>query len=93
MNAQGTFSSAIGDPQPPKLLESVRIHLRTRNYSIRTEQAYVDWMRRFIMFHGKRHPQERGAVEVEAFFEPFGRDSAGVGIYAEPGKGGFALSL
>ena len=64
---QGTFSSGIGDPQPSKLLERVRIHLRTRHYSIRTEQAYVDWMRRFILFHGKRHPQEMGAVEVEAF--------------------------
>ena len=38
-----------------------------RHYSIRTETAYVDWARRFILFHGKRHPQEMGAVEVEAF--------------------------
>lgn len=45
----------------------MRIHLRTRHYSIRTEQAYIDWARRFILFHGKRHPQEMGAVEVAAF--------------------------
>ena len=54
-------------PRPPKLLERMRIHLRTRHYSIRTEEAYIDWARRFIVFHGKRHPQEMGAAEVEAF--------------------------
>jgi integron integrase len=54
-------------PQPPKLLERMRIHLRTRHYSIRTEAAYLDWVRRFILFHGKRHPQDMGAAEVEAF--------------------------
>ena len=45
----------------------MRIHLRTRHYSIRTEEAYIDWARRFILFHGKRHPQDMGAAEVEAF--------------------------
>ncbi|MCC7151645.1 MAG: integron integrase [Rubrivivax sp.] len=45
----------------------MRNHLRARHYSIRTEQAYLDWARRFILFHGKRHPQEMGALEVEAF--------------------------
>ena len=55
------------EKRPPKLLERLRIHLRTRHYSIRTEQAYVDWVRRFILFHDKRHPQDMGAVEVEAF--------------------------
>lgn len=39
-------------PRPPKLLERMRIHLRTRHYSIRTEEAYIDWARRFILFHG-----------------------------------------
>ena len=45
----------------------MRVHLRTRHYSIRTEEAYIDWARRFILFHGKRHPRDMGAVEVEAF--------------------------
>lgn len=54
-------------PHQPKLLERMRIHLRTQHYSIRTEQVYVDWARRFILFHGKRHPQEMGAAEVGAF--------------------------
>src|SRR5574337_296088 len=45
----------------------MREALQTQHYSIRTEDAYVDWARRFILFHNKRHPQEMGAPEVEAF--------------------------
>ncbi|MBX3632888.1 MAG: integron integrase [Simplicispira sp.] len=45
----------------------MRIHLRTRHYSIRTEEAYIDWARRFVLFHGKRHPGDMGVAEVEAF--------------------------
>jgi hypothetical protein len=45
----------------PKLLDQVRDVLRRKHYSVRTEQAYVDWVRRFILFHGKRHPREMGA--------------------------------
>jgi integron integrase len=52
---------------PPKLLDQVRIEIRLRHLSYRTEQAYVHWIRRFILFHGKRHPREMGAVEVSAF--------------------------
>jgi hypothetical protein len=63
-----SLSDAPADtPRQPKLLERLRIHLRTRHYSIRTEEAYIDWARRFILFHSKRHPQEMGAAEVEAF--------------------------
>ncbi len=51
----------------PKLLDPVRDRLRVKHYSIRTERAYVDWIKRFIVFHGKRHPRELGASEVEAF--------------------------
>jgi len=53
--------------QPPRLLESMRERIRVLHYSIRTEQAYVDWARRFILFHDKRHPREMGAPEVTAF--------------------------
>ncbi len=53
--------------QPPKLLDQLRENLRTRHYSIRTEEAYLDWVRRFILFHGKRHPKDLGAPEVQAF--------------------------
>ena len=59
-------SAVPGTAPAPKLLDRMRSHLRTRHYSIRTETAYVDWARRFILFHGKRHPQEMGGAEVEA---------------------------
>lgn len=53
--------------RPPRLLDQVRAEIRTRHYSLQTEQAYVHWIKRFILFHGKRHPREMGAREVEAF--------------------------
>jgi integron integrase len=53
--------------RPPRLLDQLRAACRVRHYSIRTEDAYADWARRFILFHGKRHPREMGAVEVSAF--------------------------
>lgn len=52
---------------PPRLLDRVRAQLRVGHYSGRTEEAYVAWIRRYIVFHGKRHPGEMGAAEVEAF--------------------------
>ncbi len=51
----------------PRLLDQVRNAIRVRHYSIRTEQAYVGWIKRFILFHGKRHPKDMGKAEVEAF--------------------------
>lgn len=52
---------------PPRLLDRVREAIRVRHYSRRTEEAYVGWIRRFILFHHKRHPSAMGAVEVNAF--------------------------
>jgi len=52
---------------PPRLLDQVRDKLRTLHYSYRTEQQYVQWVRRFILFHDRRHPRAMGAPEVEAF--------------------------
>ena len=54
-------------PQQPRLLDRLRDRIRLKHYSIRTEHAYADWVRRFILFHGKRHPSELGVQEVEAF--------------------------
>lgn len=51
----------------PRLLDQVRGKIRLKHYSLRTEQAYLDWIKRFIRHHGKRHPREMGAAEVEAF--------------------------
>src|SRR6266436_6932333 len=51
----------------PRLLDRVRTALRSRHYSRRTEEAYVAWIRRYILFHGKRHPMEMGAPEITRF--------------------------
>lgn len=55
------------NPSPPRLLEEVRARMRRLGLALRSEQAYVGWIRRFILFNGKRHPREMGAREVEAF--------------------------
>jgi integrase len=61
----GKTTPPVSEPRPPKLLDQV--HDKIKHYSIRTEQAYVDWIRRFILFHNKRHPVEMGAPDIEAF--------------------------
>lgn len=63
MNTPSPDSSS----RPPKLLEQLRGRIRLKHYSLRTEQAYVQWAKRYIFFHGKRHPSEMGKPEVEAF--------------------------
>lgn len=55
------------DRNSPRLLDQVRELIQIRHYSIRTEQAYVQWIKRFILFHNKRYPLEMGADEVTAF--------------------------
>ena len=55
------------DDGKPKLLAQVRQQIRLRNYSIRTETVYAEWVKRYIRFHQYRHPQEMGAAEIEAF--------------------------
>ena len=54
-------------PQSSAFLESVRVAIRSKNYSIKTEHTYLGWIRRFIYFHDKRHPKQMGSCEVEAF--------------------------
>jgi integron integrase len=51
----------------PKLLDRVRWHLRVKHYSLRTEKTYVDWIRRFVLFHKKRHPDEMAEPDIAAF--------------------------
>lgn len=53
--------------ESPRLLDQVRGKIRLKHYSLRTEESYVDWIRRFILHHGKRHPRDMGAAEVESF--------------------------
>jgi integron integrase len=52
---------------PPKLLDQVSDALRLKHYSYRTEQTYKDWIKRYILFHGKRHPKDMGVQEIQAF--------------------------
>jgi hypothetical protein len=59
------YASAVSEK--PKLLDQVRAAIRVRHYSIRTEEAYVRWVREFILFHHKRHPEEMGEAEVGRF--------------------------
>lgn len=62
-----TDSAPPESAKAPKLLDRMRQVLRVHHYSLRTEEAYVDWSRRFILFHRKRHPASMGAPEVTAF--------------------------
>lgn len=54
-------------PGGPRLLEQVRDPIRVRHYSIRTEHAYLGWIKRYILFHKKRHPRDMEATEISAF--------------------------
>jgi site-specific recombinase XerD len=61
------MSDTLNQTHPPKLLDQVSARLRVKHYSLRTEKSYLDWIKRYILHHGKRHPLEMGAVEVEDF--------------------------
>ena len=58
----------------PRLLEQVRSIIRLKPYSIRTEEAYIHWIKEFILFHSKRHPLEPGAEHVRKIPLTSGRD-------------------
>ena len=76
-------------PQAPRLLDEVRKAIRLRHYSYRTEKAYVDWIRRFVVYHDKRHPNQMGGPEVEGFLSHLARDCRDAG----PGFGGDPVSI
>ncbi len=60
------FSLLTMESRPRKLLDQVRDAIRVKHYSYRTEQTYVGWIRRYIIFHNKQHPKDMGGAEVEA---------------------------
>lgn len=60
--------------EQPRLLDRVREAIRVRHYSLRTEQSYIQWIRRFILFHDKRHPDSMGEPEVSAFLSHLALD-------------------
>ena len=64
---RAVHETSPAEPPKPRLLHRVRSTIRARHYSRRTEEAYVAWIRRYIFFHGKRHPTEMGAPEVTQF--------------------------
>ena len=66
MNDHGTRQRTEGK-EPPRLLDMAREAIRRRHFSYRTEETYLQWMKRFILFSRKRHPRELGAAEVTAF--------------------------
>jgi Phage integrase, N-terminal SAM-like domain len=55
------------EPKPKKLLDQVRDAIRLKHYSDRTEESYAYWIRRYILFHNKQHPKDRGGAELETF--------------------------
>ncbi len=64
------MSSSLSGPaeaSKPKLLDQIRQLMRLRHYSLRTEEAYVGWIRRYILFHGKRHPRDLAESDIASF--------------------------
>jgi len=55
------------EQRPKNLLEQVRDVIRLKHYSYKTENSYVNWIKRYILFHHKRHPEEMGRKEIETF--------------------------
>src|ERR1043165_6788587 len=67
-NYSTNFSWEINmETKPQKLLDQVRTAIRTKHYSYRTEQTYVEWIKRFILFHKKRHPKDMGVEEGQTY--------------------------
>ena len=64
----------VDSASPPRLLPSLRLAIRVRHYSLRTEQAYVGWVRRFVHFHNLRHPRDLAGADVEAFLTHLATD-------------------
>jgi site-specific recombinase XerD len=72
--APSPANPAVDPPRAPRLLEQVRDRIRFRHYSRRTEVTYIDWIRRYVLFHGKRHPRELGGEHVTAFLSALATD-------------------
>jgi len=73
--AQITFGHLPPNAPKPKLLDQVRLAIRTRHLSSHTEQAYIGWIKRFIFFHNTRHPAEMGEPEIGRFLSSLATDA------------------
>lgn len=69
-----TSNQSLAQVTPPRLMDQVRNAIRLKHYSLRTEQTYLHWIKRFIYFHGKRHPRDMGEPEVTAFLTHLARN-------------------
>ena len=69
----GNPEAPVATPKP-KLLQQVRDAIRRKHFSPRTEESYVHWIKRFVFFHGKRHPLDLGEAQVTAFLNHLARD-------------------
>lgn len=65
--ARQSIKTITTPAQPKKLLDQVRDKIRLKHYSLSTENTYLSWIKQFILYHGKRHPVDLGATEVELF--------------------------
>ncbi|MCG8347990.1 MAG: phage integrase N-terminal SAM-like domain-containing protein, partial [Chloroflexales bacterium] len=65
--AVGLAGNTLPNDAPPRLLDRVRQALRVKQYALRTEEAYVGWIKRYVLFHNKRPPQAMGMPESAAF--------------------------
>lgn len=75
-NLQPAIGTALPPNAPkPRLLDQVRLAIRARHYSPRTEETYVGWIKRFIFFHNKRHPAEMGEAEIGQFLSSLASES------------------
>lgn len=68
------MTEVAGPAAPPRLLHQLRDRIRFRHYSRHTEDAYVHWVRRYVLFHGKRHPRDLSAEHVTAFLSALAND-------------------
>lgn len=85
---------SLAEARQPKLLERMRSHLRTRHYSLRTEQAYIDGARRFLHPVARQAPPAGyGCSRGRSIPEPLGCGKAGFRIHAEPSQGGDSVFL
>jgi len=66
-NASQYLDDDYNKVKKPRLLDQMRDRIRVKHYSLRTENSYLDWVKRYIFFHNKRHPAEMVAPEVESF--------------------------
>ena len=78
---------------PPRLLDRLRAAIRVKHFSSRTEEAYVGWARRYIVFHRKRHPAEMGAAEVAAFLTCISASRTGGQVSARGCRVGVAVPV